>query len=198
MKLHIENNVLLGFERGCVWPNGEPEYMHLVVPETVCAIADGAFSGCREILSVSIPGSVKTIGKEAFFACGNLRDIVLEDGVESIGDGAFELGFYGDSPVLPTSLQSIGARAFNDTRMTAVRLPENLKSIGAQAFKSCVNLESVSIPGTVTVVSKGGVYLLLVSGGSRVGGRHSVHRSGCFRGMPKPDGNQTSAKHLVS
>jgi len=60
MELHVENNILLGFkEDGHMWLNGEPEYMHLVVPDSITAIADFAFDGCKEIIGVTIPGSVK-------------------------------------------------------------------------------------------------------------------------------------------
>lgn len=106
MELHIENNVLLGFKRDYMMLNGEPEYVHLVVPDTVTAIADFAFDGCKELIGVTIPGSVKTIGKEAFSGCRNLRDVVIEEGVETICDRAFELGFYGDVLIFPNSLRS--------------------------------------------------------------------------------------------
>lgn len=36
MELHIENNVLLGFEKYTIWK--EDEYIHVVVPSTVTEI----------------------------------------------------------------------------------------------------------------------------------------------------------------
>lgn len=55
MDLHIENNVLLGFEKYTMWK--EEEYIHVVVPSTVTAIAPRAFEGCDAIIGVTIPGS---------------------------------------------------------------------------------------------------------------------------------------------
>lgn len=90
---------------------------HVVIPEGVSEIGDGAFagscvmesvimpkglkrigkrafSGCRSLRRVTIPDSVTYIGDEAFFACRALRDITVPRGVEYIGDHAFGVYFF--------------------------------------------------------------------------------------------------------
>ena len=84
----------------------------VVTDDSLTAIGDYAFYGCKEIKSVSlgdaveslgeysfyncdalteltIPATVKTIETYAFSSCDAITAITLEDGVEAIGDYAF-------------------------------------------------------------------------------------------------------------
>ena len=61
-------------EAGHLYLNGE-EVKDLVIPVSVTAIKDYAFSGCSGLTSVTIPNSVTSIGDYAFFGCDGLKSI---------------------------------------------------------------------------------------------------------------------------
>ena len=48
-----------------------------------------AFSGCKNLTSITIPNGLTNIGESAFNGCENLTRITIPDSVTSIGDGAF-------------------------------------------------------------------------------------------------------------
>ena len=61
----------------------------VVIPESVTAIGDLAFLGCRKLTSVVVPDSVTSIGKSAFSGCSNLTSVVIGENVSTIGAYAF-------------------------------------------------------------------------------------------------------------
>ena len=48
-----------------------------VIPDSVKRIADGVFSACSNLMSVTIPDSVTEIGSHAFFGCTSLKKLTL-------------------------------------------------------------------------------------------------------------------------
>jgi hypothetical protein len=60
----------------------------ITIPGTVEEIGDEAFTGCSKLVNVDMPG-VKVIGEAAFRGCVSLRDIVIPSGVVFIGKEAF-------------------------------------------------------------------------------------------------------------
>ena len=57
------------------------------------------------------------------------------------------------SITLPTSLESIGNRAFADcSSLTSITLPETLTSIGNSAFEGCSSLTKIVLPEKVTII----------------------------------------------
>lgn len=88
---------------------------HLLVPETVTAIGDGAFKKNKTLISITLPDHIKTIGHYAFFGCRNLTSIELPDEVISIGDYAFKGCKRLPSLDIPASVRKIGRGACNCT-----------------------------------------------------------------------------------
>ena len=86
------------------------------IPETVEAIGNHAFDGCKSLASIVIPGSVETIGDYAFNNTNKLNAITLNEGLKSIGENAFSATQQRNSGVLniPSTLQSIGTNAFQN------------------------------------------------------------------------------------
>ena len=62
---------------------------NIIIPETVTSIAEYAFYGNTDIISVTIPTGVTSIGDRAFYECSSLTSIEIPAGVTSIGSWAF-------------------------------------------------------------------------------------------------------------
>ena len=88
----------------------------LTIPETVEAIGNHAFDGCKSLTGIVIPGSVKSIGNYAFYDAP-LNKITLNEGLETIGERCFTAPGYStkriESIYIPSTLTSVGANAFN-------------------------------------------------------------------------------------
>lgn len=103
-----------------------------VVPDdgSVTSIGAGAFSGCRDLISIEIPLDVISFGYGAFRNCSSLTSIEIPSGVTSIGNGTFS-----------------GCNS-----LTSIEIPSGVVSIGWLAFQDCINLTSIVIPLSVTEI----------------------------------------------
>jgi len=90
------------------------------------AIDGMAFSGCRQLTSITIPENVKSIGAEAFSGCISLEEIVIPDNVTGIGASAF----------------------YGCTGLSNVTIPASITSIGSSAFESCTGLLDITVLST--------------------------------------------------
>ena len=87
-----------------------------IIPNGVTSIGDYAFSGCKNLTSITIPNSVTSIGDYAFYLCSSLTSVTIPDGVTSIGSSAFS----------------------GCSSLTSVNIPEGVTSIGESAFYFCI------------------------------------------------------------
>lgn len=62
---------------------------HADIPDTVTEIGAKAFSGCKQLLSVTIPESVTAIGDLAFENCTGLTSVTLPHSVTRLGSYPF-------------------------------------------------------------------------------------------------------------
>ena len=62
----------------------------VVIPDDVYEIGRSAFSGCRELRSVTFPYRLITIRMSAFQGCKGLTSITLPENVNDVEDWAFE------------------------------------------------------------------------------------------------------------
>ena len=120
------------------------------VAYTVKYIAEGAFSGCTSLTSISIPEAVTYIGNRAFYGCTSLTSISIPEAVTYIGSSAFYACINLTSINIPSGITSLNNNTFQTcSSLSSVLIPEGVTSIGESAFSGCSSLTSVTIPGSV-------------------------------------------------
>ena len=132
------------------------------IPSSVTSIGESAFQGCTALTNIEIPRSVTSIGKSAFADCTKLAKITLPFvGATANGTENVHLGYiFGSSSYeqhgkcIPASLKnvvitggtSIGAYAFYDcSNLESITIPPSVTYIGTDAFTDCVGLNRVYI-----------------------------------------------------
>lgn len=163
----IENGVLIKY-------NGNDA--HVVIPDGVTKIGDGAFLDCQgSLTSICVPSSVTELGNGIFEGCSKLHYVLIPDSVKKIGDSVFKdchnlslvtndpvefkdrCGFFSDpnreiliSVVIPNSVISIGKSAFEGcSNLESVIISDSVTEIGDSAFSGCRGLKRVAIPNSV-------------------------------------------------
>lgn len=107
--------------------------------------------------SYAIPAGVTEIARCAFQGCRSLREIILPEGLKVIGDGSFMSCESLMQVVLPSSLVDIQPYAFCDcTALSSVvfSAQSSLQSIGRAAFDGCNRLLTISVPDSVTTITR--------------------------------------------
>ena len=138
----------------------------LTIPETVKAIGNHAFDGCKSLTSIVIPGSVKAIGDYAFYHVP-LNKITLNEGLETIGEYCFYASQYTKiKPIyIPSTLTWVGADAFTSHACEYVNISDltawcnidfgNYESNPASDSYLCLNgerIEDLVIPESVNAI----------------------------------------------
>ena len=93
-------------------------------------IANGPFSFCENLKTVTFEQGTVEISKCLFYGCVSLEEITIPNTVKAIEDDAFN----------------------RCLRLKKVNFGDSLTSIGYSSFYSCLNLTGVNIPDTVTSV----------------------------------------------
>ena len=103
----------------------------------VTKIADGAFKGCKMIVSVSIPDCVDTIGKNAFKDCVSLVEISLPSEMTEINDYAFAGCKSLESIVIPNGITHIRNHCFSGcSSLLSITIPKSVVKFEAYCFNS--------------------------------------------------------------
>ncbi|WP_278718544.1 leucine-rich repeat protein [Bacteroides caecimuris] len=138
--------------------SGKKTLMHLVLPEKLTKIGNGAFESSSLIGSLYIPEGVKEIGSSAFYLCKSLTgSLHLPSTLESIGAQTFGECSFTCELILPSNLKSIGERAFFSCSNLygELHLPDKLSYLGSHAFYNCISLSgSITIPQTITEIKE--------------------------------------------
>jgi len=133
----------------------------VTIPNSMTNIEEGAFSGCIDLTSITIPQNVTSIGREAFYGCSNLTSIKVEAGnakydsrdncnaIIETKNNRLIMGC--QNTIIPSSVTSIGNKAFYCSGLTSITIPSGVISIGDAAF-ICSDLISVTIPNSVTSI----------------------------------------------
>ena len=130
---------------------------------SVTTIADYAFYGAKNLVSVRLPESIVNIGEYAFAECTSLTSFTFPSSVQNLGGYAF----YGDavltSYVFPADsvLTTIGDYAFaKNYLLETFSLPLGVTSIGRGLFADCVSLTQINADNDYFIVDRanGGLY----------------------------------------
>lgn len=131
------------------------------IPASVQSIGNNAFKNCKALEKVTIltgdaGSALISIGTSAFEGCSKLGandgGINLESATSlaAIGSKAFLNCSALATVVLPNSVTTVGANAFQNSGLTSVNIPENVKEIPASAFEGCASLTDAQLHQYIT------------------------------------------------
>ena len=124
-------------------------------PYLVTSIGDVAFSGCKNLGSVTLPESITEIGNYAFEHCEKLQLKKLPSNLRRIGSGAFIACKNLQLETLPDGLERIGSWVFNDCDQLNLRkLPSNLRLVNDYAFVNCRKLRLKELPNGLEIIGE--------------------------------------------
>ncbi len=145
---HKEKKILLCFPGGL-------EKGEYAIPDGTRSIGAYAFSGCRNLKTVTIPDSVTLIDSGAFENCSALKSATIPGSVKEIRSGAFEgCRALSGEVVIPDGTTEIGYSTFEGcASLTGVTIPGSVTDIRSSAFKNCSSLRHVYFPASVREIS---------------------------------------------
>ena len=131
-----------------------PKNTSITLKEGTKCISGGAFYNEENLVGIVMPSSLIAIGEEAFSGCTNLKSVSFGENVEEIGGGAFEECTSLESITIPEKVKEISDYCFSEcTALKSVEFPNNLEVISGGAFRCCASLEDVKIPDSVTTLN---------------------------------------------
>ena len=126
----------------------------VTIPKNVTSIAYGAFWGCNSLETITLPDALETLGARAFDNTAWYDN--FEDGMIYIDKFAY--GYKGnmsentDLEIKPGTKQIVEYAFDGYSNLNSVTIPDSVTEISDFAFYDCSNMKSVVIPGTVTKI----------------------------------------------
>lgn len=135
-----------------------------IIPSTVTSIGGWAFSGCKDMITISIPNSITSIGQAAFGYCDHMTSIYIPNSVDAIGVYAFYAcsgleqiivdagnSYYDSRNNCNAIMRSSSNELIAGCKNTII--PNNTYSICNGAFWNCTGLTgSLILPNSVKII----------------------------------------------
>lgn len=160
---------------------GLPEYFHVILPESLETVGDGAFKNASRV-DIPVGSHLKAIGEGAF--ASTCFPLYLSEGVETLGpkalgygtevtispensymhmddgsilsaDGSELFRYLGDAEdyAIPDGVRRIAAYAlYGNTAVRSVTVPASVEECGMWPFYNVPNLESIIISDGMTAI----------------------------------------------
>ena len=129
---------------------GEEE--HVIVPDGITCIGQGAFIGCKA-KTITLPDSVVEIETNGFASCPLLEKVTFSNNVKKIGS-AFDDCRHLKTVKMGNGVEQIDSQAFRFcTRMENIRLSNSLKAMPSLLFENCGKIEEITIPESAKEIS---------------------------------------------
>lgn len=126
----------------------------VVLPASLVAIGEGAFSNCVKLESINFNENLDSIGDFAFYDCDTLTSITIPSNLKKIGKYTFAKCNNLASATINISNFAVPDYAFsNCTALASVTLPESTVSIGKGSFEGNSALISFTFPQGLQVIS---------------------------------------------
>ena len=131
-------------------------------PSTITNIGIGALYRCSSLnFELTLPAAMEVVSDWTFEGCSLLTSVKFAEpdpsqgglGVSDIRKRAFYDCISLASIDLPTSLFTIGDKAFEGTALTSVVIPAAVSYVGTDCFKNCSSLEHVEYLGFIEIVT---------------------------------------------
>lgn len=111
----------------------------IVLPDTLTKIGDNVFSDCASLKAVVLPDGITHIGSGVFYNCTSLASVTLPSGLEVLG-------------VSNNEANDCKGLFYDCTSLKELTLSENIKQIGYNTFSGLSNIESISLPDSITSI----------------------------------------------
>jgi len=119
-------------------------------------IGSYAFAYCDKLEGITMPAALEKVNSYAF-ACMDIPEtikVTLSEGMTEIPEGLFEYSTGLGNVVLPSTIKTIGKKAFYHAEFTGINLPEGVETIGESAFEGAKCAGKVVLPSTVSKMGK--------------------------------------------
>ena len=158
----------------------------VVIPDTVFYVGGEAFTGCKNITTVTLGANLYQMQYRVFDGCTSLTSVTINGKPELWGQDVFNgCTSLTNVTINPEGgLEIVGDTMFRNLPITSIVLPDTVKYIGEEAFAGCTSLTSLNIPDALTTVGANAFKNTLLSGEIYVPAGVETIAPGAFAYMP--------------
>lgn len=129
----------------------------ITIPAGFESFDDACFQNCKNLQTVTFLGTtLNTLGSFTFNQCQNLTSIVIPEGPTMVSMSTFDCCYKLTDVTLPSTVTSIGRRAFcYDRALTNLNIPDGVTIIDESAFYQCTKLTGITLPSALLTLGEG-------------------------------------------